>query len=118
MPKQEKIKVLHFPMFDEPQWLEIENTLKAKQKLVEGLIDFISLEYWDGPVGVDLVINDEGKFNFKPNRAMHNKNGEFLDFIAGPFFAVGGPDEEGDSTSLTPEDAEKVINYFNDVERY
>lgn len=110
--KEEKINVLYFPMFEEPRWLTIDNTLKAKQKLVEGFIEFLDLQYYDGPRGVELVVNEEGKFTYERNAALYDYDGNVIDYIAGPFFAVGELDGEGYSTSLSSEKAEKLLTYL------
>lgn len=104
--KEANLTALFFDQWQEPVIIELENTLKAKQKLVEGLIEFVSLSSYGGP-DVDLVINEEGKFMFKPNRVLST-----TDYIAGPFIVLGPPDEDGNSTSLTPKLIQEVTEFF------
>lgn len=61
--KEEKIKCLFVNPYELPKEIEIENTLEAKQKIVDGFIECIY--YKD----VILICNDEGKINgMRPNR--------------------------------------------------
>lgn len=75
--------------------LEVYNTLKETQKLVEGSIECV---YLPNDSDVILVCNDEGKIN----GMRLNRDIEF-DIIAGPFFIVGNDIENGDFKSLTEE---------------
>ena len=80
----------------DPEVKVIENTLKAKQMLVGGLIEVIP--YGD----VLLVCNEEGKlFDFPPNLRFD------YDYIAGDCFVVGDDYENADFRSLTDEEIEK-----------
>ena len=88
--KEEKIKCLLVNPYELPKEIEIENTLEAKQKIVDGFIECIY--YKD----VILICNDEGKINgMRPNRDI----GE--DIIFGPFLIVGDDYENGEFKSLT-----------------
>lgn len=98
---------LYYGQFEDPQWIKFSNTLSAKQELVEGLIEFVSLSAFGGP-DAELIVNEEGKFRFPGNRAI----GEFKDIVAGPFVVVGPCDKEGNSTSLNKETAEKVKDFL------
>lgn len=109
--KEERLKVLYYGMDKEsnplePVEMEIDNTLEAKQKLVEGWIEFVDLGRYEGP-NVEAVVNEEGKYLFPPNRTLNTE-----DYVAGPFFVVGPPDDEGYSTSLTPEIIKQVKEFF------
>lgn len=99
--KGKKIKVLIVEPKKEPYVKEIDNTLEEKQKIVDGLIEFVELEDT-----VDLICNDEGKMNnLEMNRIITN------DIICGTFIICGQKD--GDSNSLTDEKIEKYKKYFN-----
>ena len=97
----EKIKVLVVECDKEPYTKEIKNTLKEKQKLVDGHIQFYELEN-----DVDLICNEEGKvFSYRMNRIVKN------DIICGTFIVTGQRD--GDSISLTEAQIKKYKNYFS-----
>jgi hypothetical protein len=104
--KEANLTALFFGQRQEPVIIQLENTLQAKQKLVEGLIEFVSLSWYSG-IDVDLVINEEGKFMFDANRVLST-----TDYIAGPFIVLGPPDEDGNSTSLTPALIQEVTEFF------
>ncbi len=100
--REEKLKILYKRVGQEPVEMEIENTLEAKQKLVDGLIEVV--QYYDAV----LICNEEGKLmNLLPNVAFD------CDYIAGDFFIVGDDYENGDFKSLTKEQIEE---YKKDLE--
>lgn len=100
--REEKLKILYKKVGKEPIEMEIENTLEAKQKLVDGLIEVVP--YYDAV----LICNEEGKLmNLLPNVAFD------CDYIAGDFFIVGDDYENGDFKSLTKEQIEE---YKKDLE--
>ncbi|MGL4789891.1 MAG: DUF3846 domain-containing protein [Anaerotignaceae bacterium] len=104
--KTATIKILKVEVGEPPQIKEIENSLQALQKEVEGLIACVYIE--DGAVA---VVNDEGKINgMKPNRRMG------ADIICGPFFICG--DEGEDFSSLTEEQISKFSNEFGEIEQF
>lgn len=99
--KGKKIKVLIVEPMKEPYVKEIDNTLESKQKIVDGLIEFVELED-----NVDLICNDEGKMNnLEMNRIITN------DIICGTFIICGQKD--GYSISLLDEKIEKYKKYFS-----
>ena len=64
----EKIKFLIVEPIRDPYIKEIQNTLEEKQKIVNGLIQFIELEE-----DVDLIFNEDGKIlNLEMNRIITN----------------------------------------------
>jgi hypothetical protein len=85
-----KIKGLIVKPYELPEEIEIENTLEAKQKLVEGSIECVY--YKD----VILICNEEGKINgMRPNRDIGS------DIIFGPFLIVGDDYDNASFKSLT-----------------
>lgn len=91
-----KIRILFKEVGKPSKMIIIPNTLKAKQKLVGGLIEVV--QYDD----VLLVCNEEGKLlNMPPNLIFDS------DYIAGNCFAIGDDYENGDFRSLTFEEIEK-----------
>lgn len=77
---------------------EIENTLKSKQKYVDGIIQVVSLDS-----SIDIICNDEGKLQgLSPNRAFMDGE-DILDVFVGNILACRH-DNEGNFTSIKEED--------------
>ena len=89
----EKIKVLLVKPYELPIEMEIDNTLEAKQKLVQGNIECVYPRYDDD---VLFICNEEGKIN-----GMHWNREIGSDIIFGPFLIVGDDYENGSFKSLT-----------------
>ena len=89
----EKIKVLLVKPYELPIEMEIDNTLEAKQKLVQGNIECVYPRYDDD---VLFICNEEGKIN-----GMHWNRDIGSDIIFGPFLIVGDDYENGSFKSLT-----------------
>lgn len=88
-----------------PKKMTISNTLKAKQKLVGGLIEVF---YLNGEEDVCFICNEEGKLNnLEPNRIIGN------DIIYGNFIVIGDDYENADFKSLTKKQISKYKEYFN-----
>ena len=99
-----KIKILVVEPIMDPYVTEIYNTLEEKQKIVDGLIQFIELEE-----DIDLICNEQGKeFNLEINKIIKN------DVICGNFIICG--QQNGDSISLTNNQIIKYKRLFK--ERY
>lgn len=96
--------------------VEIENSLKAKQDYVNynephGLIQVICIE------GIDIICNDEGKLQqLPPNRVLIDEYGEVVDIFVGNILAVRHNDE-GEFTSIHPEDIQIINKYLKPVVR-
>lgn len=98
--EKEKIRIVLKNVAEEPRVMNIENSLEAKQKLVNGLIEVV-------PVTDDilLICNEEGKLeNLLPNLVFD------YDFIAGDCFFIGDDYENGDFKSLTDEQIKEVFD--------
>ena len=96
-PKR-KLRILMKKVNQEPEEMEIEDTLEAKQALVDGLIEVIYVSD-----GLLLVCNEEGKLDgLLPNLVFE------FDYIAGDCFFIGDDYENGDFKSLTDEQIEEV----------
>ena len=103
---QRKIKVLVVEPNELPREEMIENTLKAKQELVGGDIEYVSRDYYSDVI---FICNEEGKLRGLPfNRDIGQ------DIIAGPFIIVGDDPEIGEDRSLTDEQIKKYQNIFNE----
>lgn len=108
----EKIRIVLKKIGEEPKVMNIKDTLEAKQKLVNGLIEVV-------PVTDDilLICNEEGKLeNLLPNLVFD------YDYIAGDCFFIGDDFENEGFKSLTDEQIEEVkeicknrqfINFFD-----
>ncbi len=78
-----KIRVLIVEPHKEPRQVKIVHTLENLQKSVDGLIEYVELDYQ-----TDLICNEEGKLlNMELNRRLGN------DIIAGTFLVVGQHNE-------------------------
>lgn len=98
-----KIKVLLVEPNKYPQIIEIENTLVAMQKVVDGDIE----ERMPFDDEVAIVYNDTGKFNgMPPNRVLYSDKEEIVDIIFGQFFVCYAPIESENYMSL-PDDLMK-----------
>ena len=88
--KEERIKCLLVEPYKLPKEIEIDNTLEAKQKIVDGLIECV---YFNDVI---IICNEEGKINgMIPNRDIGS------DIVFGPFLIVGDDYEKGEFKSLT-----------------
>lgn len=99
----EKIKALYVKPNKLPEVVEIENSLKTFQKMVDGHIE---CAYLMGDDEVVLICNEEGKI-----RGMDFNRDIGHDIIAGPFLIVN--DEGDDFGSLTEEQIKKYNEKFN-----
>ncbi len=94
------IKGLLVKPYELPEEIELDNTLEAKQKLVEGYIECV---YLPNDESVVLICNEEGKINgMKLNRDIGH------DIIAGPFLILGDDYENGDFKSLSED---QILKY-------
>ena len=95
-----RIKGLLVEPYELPKEIELDNSLEAKQKIVEGYIECVYLPNDDSVV---LICNEEGKINgMKFNRDIGH------DIIAGPFLILGDDHRNGDFKSLTDE---QILKY-------
>ena len=93
-----KLRILMKRVNQEPEEMEIEDTLEAKQALVDGLIEVVYVSD-----GLLLICNEEGKLDgLLPNLVFE------FDYIAGDCFFIGDDYENGDFKSLTDEQIEEV----------
>lgn len=97
-----------------PEVREIDDSLKAMQGIVGGLIQPIYLDD-----SVALVCNDEGKLmNLPANRGLRDENGQMYDIIFGAFFLCGAPADSDHFTSLTMEQIERYQKIFYTPEMF
>lgn len=91
---------------------EIENTLEELQKIVGGYIEmpFISKKFLEH--GIDLIINEEGKFieGLKPEIAVLKRGSNtVLDVVIGNCI-FASHDEEGNTVALSEEQGQIVLD--------
>lgn len=99
---QKNIKVLVVEPNKLPYEKVIKNKLEDKQKIVGGLIEYVSLDN-----NALLVCNEEGKIlGHEPNRILGR------DVIAGTFFVVGDKPGTGEDVSLNESQIERFKEQF------
>ena len=97
-----------------PEVRDIDDSLKAMQKIVGGLIQPIYLDD-----SVALICNDEGKLmNLPANRGLRDKDRQIYDIVFGTFFLCGTPADSDHFTSLTPEQIEQYQKLFYTPETF
>lgn len=77
---------------------KIENSLKATQNFVEGLISVVGLTE-----EIDIVLNDEGKLDNLPLNRVWKSETEIFDILVGNLFCCRH-DDEGNFTSILEKD--------------
>lgn len=102
--KKGKLKILLKKVGCKPEIKFIDNTLKAKQKIVDGLIEVI--DFTDDTL---IICNEEGKILDLPPNTIFD-----MDYIAGDYFVVGNDFENAGFKSLTDEQIKKVIPIINE----
>ena len=103
------IRVLIVEPLEMPREAIIPNTLKAKQEIVEGLIEAV-YPFQDQ---VALVCNDEGKLIGLPlNRRVGG------DIIAGTFIVCGIDNRNASFSSLSDEQVKRYSEMFKTIEIY
>ena len=94
----------------EPKVVMHLNTLRSYQKFVEGYIEAVPFPGRDD--SMDIVMNDEGKIlHMEANIFVP----EYKDIFVGPIIAVG-LNKDRVWRSLTDEEVEYAIKYFNEHE--
>lgn len=97
-----------------PEVREIDDSLKAMQDIVGGLIQPIYLDD-----SVALICNDEGKLmNLPANRGLRDENGQMYDIVFGTFFLCGAPPDSDHFASLTMEQIERYQKRFYTPEMF
>lgn len=112
--KQKKIKVLMVEPGNHPTVTELGNTLDSLQEAVSlgaSYIGLIEIFLFDKD-NIVILCNEEGKLNgLVGNRRING------DIIAGVFY-ICAEDEQGNLTSLSPEDMERYKAMFWNPEYY
>lgn len=105
----QKIKVILLEPGKLARTAEIDSSLEAMQRIVDGYIE----PYCPFDDSVCIICNEEGKINgMEPNRSVKDEKGELLDFIFGPAFLCGCKGEDFSSLS------EKQIARYSQIFRY
>ena len=91
-----------------PEEREIDDSLKAMQDIVGGLIQPIYLDD-----STALICNDERNLMDLPaNRGLRDENGQMYDIVFGTFFLCGAPADSDHFTSLTLEQIKQYRKMF------
>lgn len=102
VPK-DKVRIVVKKVKQAPSIELIDNTLEAKQKIVDGLIEILCLDN-----DIVMVCNEEGKcMNLEPNLLLD------YDYIAGDCFFIGDDYENADFKSLTEKQITEVEKFIN-----
>lgn len=100
------MRVLLYPVGEDPRFVEIDGGLESMQALVGGLIEMVELDE-----GIDIVVNEEGKgIGLSPNRMWIIRD-QVEDVFYGAFF-VCAVNEDGESIELTDEQLKRTLNFF------
>lgn len=103
----EKITVLTFAVGKEPVLKEIDNDHTALRDEVGGYLEVVRL-----PHDIVMWVNEEGKmYGLQPNFNMV-RNGAVIDVVVGNAVFTS-TDGDGETTSLTAEQQEHVLNFFS-----
>lgn len=109
--QKEKIRVVYVKVDSQPEVITIDNTLEAKQKLVDGMIE--CLEPWQDRVSI--ICNEEAVLEDKGfNRLISSDQWE-ADFEIGIFgdFIICSFDDEGNFSSLNENQIETYMRMFS-----
>lgn len=103
------MKVIVIRPYAQPKVEEIENTLEAKQAIVEGNIE--AIYPWEDEIA--LICNEEGKLLDLPlNRFLFNEDGLPVDYIAGTFLICGAPADSENFESVPDALIDKYMRLF------
>lgn len=106
MARLDKIRILQVCPNEVPKVVNITNSLRTMQKLVNGKIE---ITYLLNDEEVCIICNDEGKLNGSlPNRIVGQ------DIIYDNFLVVGDDIANGDFKSLTIQQIKKYRQIFNE----
>lgn len=115
MNDKNKISVLFVQPKKYPKVIEIDNTLEAMQKLVEGNIE----EYMPFDDDIAIICNDEGKIaGLQPNRAIYDSDKNIADIICGNFFVAYAPIDSENFQSLPKNLLDKYNEMFKHPQRF
>lgn len=100
---------------EEPKIEEVkEINLEYMQSVVDGLIEIPYLSEYLYKLGVDIVINEEGKINgLDPNMLVFNNKMEIADVLMGDILFASSNDD-GKSIGLSNEQIEGVMKIFKE----
>lgn len=99
------LDVLYLPVGGPPERRTIEQSLKAMQTLVGGLIEFLDFEVDD--VTYSAVVNEEGLLEGLPYNRTINETP-----LVGPIFILKSNHQTGEQVGLSPEDFNRLRKVF------
>lgn len=92
-------------------FLDDEDTLKALQESVGGLIERVYVNDDMERLKIDLYVNEEGKLLDLEENALIIRDGSTFDVLVGPMIFVSC-NEEGETVGLSAEQIEYIIKYI------
>ena len=108
--ERDKLRIIVCRVDERAEVIEIEDSLKAMQEVVGGLIQ----EYMPFEDEVALIVNEEGKMMGLPlNRGICNEKGRLQDIVAGDFFICYAPIESERFLSMPPDLEKKYKELFD-----
>ena len=108
--ERDKLRIIVCRVDERAEVIEIEDSLKAMQEVVGGLIQ----EYMPFEDEVALIVNEEGKMTGLPlNRGICNEKGRLQDIVAGDFFICYAPIESERFLSMPPDLEKKYKELFD-----
>lgn len=106
--KELEVKAVVLKPNEKPYVTKLKNELKTYQKIVDGLIDIVSLDD-----EIDIIVNDEGLLmQLKPN--IMNPYDDNNSFLVGNCIFVSH-DEEGNCKSLSREQISRVMEKIEEL---
>ena len=103
------LKLLKIAPMENPEVIEVENTLENLQDLVGGMIEVVYP--WDDPVCI--ICDDEGKMKgYQANRILVDKDGKLSDILCGTFLITGLSEDDFESIS------EEMIEKYREMFKY
>jgi hypothetical protein len=112
-PSTEEIEILVVEPNKKPYQKTVKNDFKAKQEIVEGYIESVTIGKGEGEARICMIINEEGKIlNLPANRKIMN-----FDIIAGTFL-ITSYNYKGECISLTAEQIKRYKKIFAPMEVY
>lgn len=116
-PTSDYIQVVIVEPFKKPFKQMIENTLEAKQKIVGGYIENVTIGETEKGARVAAIINEEGKLIDLPfnKRLIGHKGAQ--DVLVGNII-ISAYNMQGDYISLTDDECKQYIKRFTALEVY
>jgi hypothetical protein len=113
-----KVAIIPADETKEVEYKEIENTLKAKQQIVGGLIEAVRLREHGQSVAMDFYCNDDfhslenPQFNRRAS-LLYTLSFGMKGYICGDVVVIGGVDQHGNDKGLGPRQERHLRGLFD-----